>query len=158
MRRRLFASIVILLACSWMLADHDRRATGIQAASRGATQPVGLDLEFVEGLHTPVPVIAGGPFFVDSITLRTRVEGEDENVLELLRTESDFSDLEWSGLQLERRSQVDNPDGTSELQEYYAGARWMGGEQRFTLSVKDASGGLLAGPGPVPARLCHRIR
>jgi len=106
--------------------------------------PVGLDLDFVEGTHAPVQVIAGETFFVDSITLRTRVEGVGHNILDRLQTRSEFSELHWEGTKLERHGWVTNPDGTFELERFYRGAGWMGGTQRFTLTVRDARGDLLA--------------
>jgi len=109
-----------------------------------AEPPVGLDLEFVEGIHTPLQVIAGTTFFVDSITLRTGVEGLGHNILNRLQTRSDFRDLDWKGSALERYDWVPNPDGTFELERFYRDAGWMSGEHRFTLTVTDAGGDLLA--------------
>jgi hypothetical protein len=108
--------------------------------------PVGLDLEFVEGTHAPLQVIADGTFFVDSMTLRTSVEGTGRNIVERLRTQSAFRYLDWKGLEVERYEWLPNPDGSLKLEQLYQGARWMGGEQRFSLAVRDAQGGLLAGP------------
>ena len=63
---------------------------GLGASQAESRPPVGLDLEVVEGIHTPVQVIAGGSFFVDSMTLRTRVEGSGREVLKKLRARSAF--------------------------------------------------------------------
>jgi hypothetical protein len=138
MRRWTLVLVGILLVGYGLHASN--RATGVEVGPRHGRSPVGLDLEFVEGIHTPVQVIPGGAFFVDSITLRTRVEGEEHNILQRLVARSEFRDLDWRGLELERYDWVPNPDGTFELERFYQGARWMGGNQRFTLTVRDASG------------------
>jgi len=146
MRRWALVPIVILLVGYGLHASHRHGTTGAEVDLRDGKPLVGLDLEFVEGTHTPLQVIAGRTFFVDSITLRTRVEGNEHDVLRRLVTRSDFRDLDWSGLELERYDWVPNADGTSELERFYRDAGWMGGGQRFTLAVRDTSGNLLADP------------
>ena len=144
MHRWTLVAVVILLVGHGLRASDRHRATGVEVGPRDSRPPVGLDLEFVEGIHTPLQVIAGRTFFVDSITLRTRVEGKEHDILQRLRTQSDFRDLDWTGLELERYDWVPNPDGTFELERFYEDAGWMGGAQRFTLAVTDARRNVLA--------------
>jgi len=127
-------------------ASHRNGTTKVEVDLEDKQPPAGLDLEFVEGIHTPVQVIAGETFYLDSITLRTRVEGDEENILKRLHSESAFRDLDWNGLKLERHAVLPSPDHTLELERFYKDAVWMGGEQRFTLTVRDALGELLADP------------
>ena len=139
-RWALVLTTILILGYGLEAAQPDRNTE----AKLDGRPPVGLDLEFVEGIHSPIPVIAGGTFYVDSITLRTMVEGTRGNILDLLRKRSAFRDLDWTDLKLERWDLVENPGGPINMEEFYQGAGWMGGTQRFTLAVRDAVGNLLA--------------
>ena len=137
---------LVAVAMALLLGYGIHGAYRSQATAGDGTPPVGLDLDFAEGVHAPLEVIAGETFYVDSLTIRTRVEGQGRDILKRLVKQSDFRRLDWSGLELERYDWIPNPDGTFELERFYHDAGWMGGKQRFTLTVRDARGDPLGDP------------
>ncbi|MCP3981771.1 MAG: hypothetical protein GY716_20915 [bacterium] len=136
-----FAAALLMLGLGLGAAQRSSESR----APSGDRPPVGLDLEFVAGVHAPIPVAAGETFFVDSMTLRTAVfEGGAGSAVKKLREQSAFRRLDWTGLELERRDFLPNPDGTWELEQFFYKAGWMGGTHQFTVVVRDAAGRALS--------------
>lgn len=123
----LFSIVVLLTFGIPMLGGFASRAGGLE--------PAGLDLTFSDEANDPVAVIAGGTYYIDSLTVMTEVHGDDSGVLQLLQTSSKFANLDWSQLDLDRVDWIPEFDGTYQLQQYYRQAGWMGGTHRFTVTL-----------------------
>jgi hypothetical protein len=118
---------------------------GIGSFGAGTLEPAGLDLTFTDEANTPVAVIAGATYYIDSLTVMTEIHGDDAGVLQLLETSSEFANLDWSRLELDRTEWISEFDGTYQLQQFYHHAPWMGGTHRFTVTLFGGDE-VLAGP------------
>lgn len=89
---------------------------------------IGLALEIENGVGQPVSVRSGQRFFINQIDIRAFVAAtSDDPELQTLRNNSDFSSLDWRGLEFEENEPVllSNPDGTFTDRRFYRDARWM---------------------------------
>ncbi len=107
---------------------------------------MGLDLRFVDGVHSPLEVLAGRRFSIDSIALIATAIGPKDSVVDTLIRSSEFSELEWTGLEFDQERRLETIGSSIRLERYYRGAQWMGGEHRFTVRVKNANGIPLGNP------------
>ena len=138
LRARSFAWLIVLI-------------TSIAPATRGTppnqTPLIGLSLIFQNSVMAPITLVGDAPRYVQEIDVvaNTPPSNQDLGIAPLINN-SEFSALDWRGVQM-----VDEdwrtPDGvTFTRQRFYRGAGWMEKESQFKVFPVDANGVPLGEP------------
>jgi len=109
------------------------------APPTGRPDAVGLDLAVENGVGRPIRLIPGRQYFIDLIDLIATLEGDVDEGIDGLRTESFLSPLDWRGLGLFREEWLP-ADGGWMRRTTYRDAAWMTGPQSFTLERLNGQG------------------
>ncbi|WP_146653237.1 cytochrome C [Labilithrix luteola] len=110
--------------------------------------PIGLALEYKNGVGLPLKVRAGQTFYLEQIDLSTSVFSKVDEGLAGLKREGDFKNADWNKLQLEESDfqQLTDSEGRLTRSRFYRNAKWMTQPSTFIIEQVDDRGIPLSAP------------
>ncbi|MDF2691671.1 MAG: hypothetical protein K0S65_54, partial [Labilithrix sp.] len=152
----------VVVACSTGDAEapEDVEALAEQSAAALVTTgpttvntPIGLALEYKNGVGLPLKVRKGQRFYLEQIDLSTSVFSTVDEGLDGLEREGDMRHAKWKGLRLEETDFAQLPDAEGRLtrSRFYRNAKWMTQRSKITIEQVDNRGRSLSAPIEVDA-------
>lgn len=109
-------------------------------SGKASTEPVGLSLLFQNSAMAPLTLVGTVPRYLQEIDLVASVPTESDQGIQPLLDHSEFSSLDWSGLEMVEEDWRPAGDGTFIRQRFYRKARWMEQPSLFLVTPTDDAG------------------
>jgi hypothetical protein len=108
--------------------------------------PVGLSLLFQNGAMAPITLAGDAPRYLQEIDLVATVPTADDQGIQPLIDNSEFSSLDWTGVEMVEEDWRPAGDGTFIRQRFYRKARWMERSSLFLVTPTDDEGRAVGAP------------
>jgi hypothetical protein len=126
-------------------------------ASYGA-DPIGLSVWLRNGASSPITLVGTHPRYIQELDITDAVTSSTDNGIQPLIDQSEFSNLDWSGVQLVEEDWRIGLDGSWTRQRFYRNAAWMERSSLFFLFPANDNGYIVGSPISVFAGNDNQLR
>src|SRR5262245_54736596 len=119
---RLFTAVSVVLLVSAFVIIHPHARP---AQDPGTTGAIGLNLFFQNGTMSPLTLVGDAPRYLQEIDIVATVTSAMDQGIDPLMHTSEFSSLNWKGVEMVEEDWRPAGDGTFIRQHFYRGAQWM---------------------------------
>lgn len=121
-------------------------AADSQDPKKISTAPVGLSLLFQNSAMAPLTLVGDAPRYLLEIDLVATVPTAGDQGIQPLIDDSEFSSLDWTGIEMVEEDWRPAGDGTFIRQRFYRNARWMEHSSLFLVTPTDDDGHAVGAP------------